>query len=297
MQALVSIVIITQNRMHELARCIESALKQQDDHFEILVIDNASQDGTCDMLATRFPQVRLYKSPKNLGVPGGRNLGFEMAAGEICIALDDDAEFMSQDCVSRSRQYFIEKPDLACLAFQIIDSKDKRIAYKLIPRRDRKVFPFDQQGALFSGTGFAFRRSMFLSLGGFWEKLAPYFGEEPDISYRILEQGYTIWHTTSISIMHYETPVMRPNTRRTYCGVRNAPWIAIRSLPWFSVVTLTVFGWCYFFVMGVRHGHVGVVFKGIRDSIAGFGDAYRLRKPVSRATRDTLKRYSGLYWY
>lgn len=295
--SLVSVVIITHNRVNELVRCIQTVLKQQDPLFEILVVDNASEDGTCETIAALFPQVRIHRSETNLGVPGGRNIGFQIASGDICITIDDDAEFMQPDSISRCRQYFAEHRMLACLSFRIMDGSGVKVARKFIPRRDRKIFASDSEGALFSGTGFAFRRDVFIALGGFWERLAPYFGEEPDISYRILEQGYSILHTVHIPVLHYETPVMRPNSRRTYCGIRNTPWIAIRSLPWFAVITLTVFGWGYFFIIALRQKHLRFFFIGIGDSLRGLPHAYSLRKPISRQTRAKLRQYSGLYWY
>lgn len=294
---LVSVVVITQNRKNDLRRCIQSIFSQQDENFEVLVIDNASQDGTCEMLARDFPDVHIHRSETNLGVPGGRNLGFKNAAGNICITIDDDAEFMQPDSIRHVRRYFEEDSALACISFQILEGSERKVAQKFVPRRDRKIFSVDTEGALFCGTGFAVRRDMFLELGGFWEMLAPYFGEEPDLSYRMLERGYKILHTVQVPVLHHESPVMRPNERRTYCGARNTPWIAIRSLPWFPAMSLIVLSSGYFFLIAVRQGHVRAYLRGIKDSLEGAKSAYRLRQQIGRKATRKLKKYSGLFYY
>src|SRR5438552_443758 len=77
-------------------------------------------------------------------------------------------------------EYFACDMKLACLALRIFDQYNC-IVRKLIPRRDRKVITEDAHGGMFSGTGFVVCRSIFLKIGGFWEDLNPYFGEEPDL--------------------------------------------------------------------------------------------------------------------
>ncbi len=72
----VGIIIVTYNTRELLARCLETVFASQGDiSFHVTVVDNASQDGTTDMIRERFPQVRLIASPINGGYPYGNNLG------------------------------------------------------------------------------------------------------------------------------------------------------------------------------------------------------------------------------
>lgn len=85
----VSIVILTKDRQEMLAQCLSSLRRNLDPAYETIVVDNASQDGTVEMLKN-FKDIILVKNPKNLGVAAGRNLGVQKAKGNFIIFLDDD---------------------------------------------------------------------------------------------------------------------------------------------------------------------------------------------------------------
>lgn len=293
---LVSVVIVTRNRCRLVLDCLESVLAQDYPAIEILVVDNASTDGTCAAVAEAYPQVRLLRQERNTGAPGGRNIGIGAASGAICVSIDDDAVFLDRSSISRCVPYFTRDPKLGCLALRIVDQYGN-IVTKLIPRRDRRIITADAAGANFSGTGFVLRRDVFVALGGFWEKLNPYFGEEPDFTCRLLDGGYHILHTPFISIRHYETPNERPRERRMYFGTRNAPWIALRSFPWPAVISLTVLAWGYFFLIAGRDGQLRSYGRAIADSLRGLPEVYRMRRPISRETARILRKHSGLLFY
>jgi GT2 family glycosyltransferase len=59
--------------------------------LETIVVDNASADGTADLVADRFPEVRLVRSPTNLGFAGGTNLAARHASGDFLLLLNPDA--------------------------------------------------------------------------------------------------------------------------------------------------------------------------------------------------------------
>lgn len=87
---LVSIIIPTYNRRHCLGRAIDSVLNQDHGSVEIIVVDDASPDGTADWVAEAYPQVRLIRNPVNRGVAAARNAGLAAGRGEFIAFLDDD---------------------------------------------------------------------------------------------------------------------------------------------------------------------------------------------------------------
>lgn len=293
---LVSVVIVTRNRLDSLRECLASVFVQDCPDMEIIVVDNASEPDVAAQIPQLFPQVRLLRQEQNLGAAGGRNVGILAARGEICFSMDDDAILLGKDALSRCASYFRREEKLAVLALRIVDQHNHPVR-KLIPRRDRKDVAVDTEGANFSGTGFVVRRDIFVQLGGFWDMLNPYFGEEPDYSYRVMDAGWRILITPFVNVRHYESPNERPPARRLYYGTRNAPWMAWRNMPWHAASCLTVLSLGYFFLKACQHGQMGMYLKALVASAEGLPEVLRLRKPMARPTWVKVHRCSGLLFY
>jgi len=289
----VSVVIVTRNRSVILSRCLHSVFAQDYADMEVIVIDNDSTDETAQMLKNTYPSVIVLHQQNNTGAPEGRNIGVHKAKGDICIFIDDDAEFTDNQSIRKSTEYFLKNSNLACLSMRIVD-QDNKIVRKLIPRRDRKVITEDTPGALFVTTGCALRRTAFMDAGEFWEDLNPYFGEEPELSYRLLDKGYNILLTPHIIVRHYEEKLERHPGRRMYFGTRNAPWFILRNLPWYSVIGLTTLAWGYFFLIATRDRQLPMYFKAVFDSIKHMSAVYRIRKPIGPHAVAMLWKHSGL---
>jgi GT2 family glycosyltransferase len=87
----VSVVVINWNAREELAACLASLEAQTDAEFEVIVVDNASTDGSADMVRRRHPDVRLIEAGENLGFAEGCNRGFAAARGAWVATLNNDA--------------------------------------------------------------------------------------------------------------------------------------------------------------------------------------------------------------
>lgn len=88
----ISVIIPTYNRKHTLARAIDSVLIQTYKPYEIIVIDDGSDDGTSDWINNKFPSIRLIQQP-NLGVSSARNKGVYESRGDWIALLDSDDEW------------------------------------------------------------------------------------------------------------------------------------------------------------------------------------------------------------
>lgn len=88
---LVSIIITTYNRKQDIEKCLDSIFNNDYNNIRIIVVDNASSDGTADFLEQKYgSKINLIKSDKNLMAGGGRNLGAESAKGEYLLFIDSD---------------------------------------------------------------------------------------------------------------------------------------------------------------------------------------------------------------
>lgn len=89
-----SILVISYNTRDLTLACIASVLAETRTDHEIVVLDNASADGSADAIAERFPQVRLIRSERNLGFAAGNNAASRLATGEWILLLNPDTRIL-----------------------------------------------------------------------------------------------------------------------------------------------------------------------------------------------------------
>jgi GT2 family glycosyltransferase len=122
----VSIILITYNRLRMLRECLASLLeKTQGDNFEIIVWDNASEDGTkeyLDELALAHPELRAIHHPKNVGL-NGVALSVESARGLYVVELDDDVVRFPDDWLPDMLRAFKTIPRAGYLAANVVQDE------------------------------------------------------------------------------------------------------------------------------------------------------------------------------
>jgi N-acetylglucosaminyl-diphospho-decaprenol L-rhamnosyltransferase len=106
-----SIVIVSWNEWPKLQQCLSSIYHSTLPAVEVLVIDNASADGTPDLTRAEFPSVEVHCNRQNLGATKALNFGFARARGEFILKLDADTELMS-DCIERLLEFLHRHPDI-----------------------------------------------------------------------------------------------------------------------------------------------------------------------------------------
>ena len=116
----VSIIIVSYNTRELLRECIESILCEQGDGLgvEVIVVDNASADGSAAMVAERFPQVRLIANPDNRGFGAACNQGLEVARGRYALILNADIR-AQPGALQRLVEFMDAHPDAAICGGQL----------------------------------------------------------------------------------------------------------------------------------------------------------------------------------
>jgi glycosyltransferase involved in cell wall biosynthesis len=205
----VTVILPTRNRRDLLREAIESLWRQTApaDSYEILVVDNVSDDGTEEMMAelqAKSPvTLRYQRNSRNLGCFGSINLAVELARGEVIASTDSDC-WADPNWIERGMEPFRGNPRMAFVAGHIADKPGQPVTLFSLrngaPKEENLFYP--------SGNCF-YRRSIYLELGGCLENLS--FGDvgnspigcgDSDLAWRMRKAGYEYAYRGDAVVFH-----------------------------------------------------------------------------------------------
>lgn len=189
-----SIVILTHNRLDVTQECINSILRHTAD-FELIIVDNASSDGTVEWLNNRVPNAKIIRNEKNLGVPIARNQGIRETTTDYVIMMDNDVVVKDgwfRDLFNAMNQ---QKADIVGLEGWQID-----VSYQACHKCVNKTERFDYLG----GACNLFKRKVFEDIGLLDEGFSPAYYEDVDICIRAKNAGYKLAWVPGINVQHRE---------------------------------------------------------------------------------------------
>jgi len=282
-----SLILVTRNRRDELCRTLQS-LEKQDTDFELVLVDDASSDGTPAAIAESGERAVVVTLDANVGVCAARNRGMAAARGDVLVFLDDDATFADGDTLSRLRRRFELEPDLGILASNCYLAASGEPDRETIPRWDKRVVDTDYETSYFCGVGFAVRRPVFEQVGGFFP---PYFYgcEEIDLAWRAMARGWRIVRAADFVVLHRRSPLGRPRGRWVYSNAKNRLWVAMRHLPWRYVFTWGLAWWTWLLCIALRDGLTREYVRGVRDCVRALPQRLRERRRLPRETIDAIR--------
>ena len=196
----ISVIIVTRNRMEDIRISINGYLKQQYTDKEIIVIDNASDDGTREMMLNEFPDIKYRWLPDNFDIRA-INLGIEMSTGDIIWRTDSDSHPEKPDAFEKAVTIFNKHQDIHIISTENIEVRQNYTPWDWYPFAVDKVNVPEKgyKANFFPGTGAAIRRVVYDKIGGFWE-----FGfEELDFCTRAIAAGFSVRYFPNIRTLHY----------------------------------------------------------------------------------------------
>lgn len=216
--ARVSVVVVTRNRRASLLRTLGHLTAE--DH-PVVVVDNASTDGTSAAVRDAFPHVELVRADRNLGT-AGRNLGVHRA-GTPYVAFSDDDSWWAPGALGRAAAAFDAHPRLAVVAARIevgpqrrLDPTCRRMAASPLPAEADLPGPAVLG---FVACGAVVRRHAYLAAGGFSE-LIFFYGEETLLAIDLASAGWGLAYLDDVVAYHH--PERRADgDDRARRGVRN----------------------------------------------------------------------------
>ena len=269
-----TVVIVTKNRKESLRRAIDSALAQSGP-VEVIVIDDASTDGTAEMVSSEYRTVVFHRSPESLGYIVQRNRAAKLSSGEIIVSIDDDAEFSSCHVVERTVADFCHDR-IGAVAIPYVEPNKGTDVFQHAPDIEN-IWVTDS----FRGTAYALRRDLFVALHGYREHFV-HQGEEMDYCIRLLQSGFVTRLGSADVIYHYESS-KRDNPKLAYYGRRNDVLFAGHNVPFRSLPLHLIATTLNGLRTAIRGPHPDQMLLG---ALAGYRDliSYRdQRAPVSGA--------------
>lgn len=227
----VGVVIATRNREKNLARTLER-LCALPGRPPVVVVDNASRDGTCGMVADRFPHVRLIPLRANHGAVA-RNLGVRALDTEF-VAFSDDDSWWEPDALTRAAGLLRAHPRLGLLAAAVRvgatgEADPLNAVLATSPLGPAEDLP-GVQVLGFLGCAAVARRTAFVAAGGYHPLL--FFGsEETLLAYDLAARGWGVVHCPEVVARH--EPADGPRAARAVLVRRNellTAWLR-RPLP------------------------------------------------------------------
>jgi N-acetylglucosaminyl-diphospho-decaprenol L-rhamnosyltransferase len=222
-----SIVVLTHNRCSELLTSLAqlTALPSQP---SVIVVDNASSDGTRAAVAERFPRVVVIEAGGNLGA-AGRNLGVD-AARTPYVALADDDTWWTASALERAAGLLDVHPRLAIVSGRVLVGADHQTdpvcpVMARSPLVPDPALPGPRLLGFLAGASMV-RRSAFLAVGGF-ERRVFLGGEERLLAADLAAAGWGAVYADDVVVHHHPSGVRDAGARRELV-LRNDLWFAWR---------------------------------------------------------------------
>jgi GT2 family glycosyltransferase len=118
-----TILIVNYNGLKFLPACLDSIARHVHCDHEVIVVDNASSDGSPDLLSTQYPDVRLIRNPTNSGFAAGNNLGAENAKGKYLLLLNNDTVLLND--LSPAIQLLEKDSGIGIVTVKMVDSNNE----------------------------------------------------------------------------------------------------------------------------------------------------------------------------
>ena len=225
-----SIIIVNYNVEYFLEQCLLSVRKALNGiDGEVIVVDNNSVDGSCQMVEEKFPEVVLIANKDNRGFSTANNQGIKISKGEYVLILNPDT-VVEDDTFSKIVNFMDDHPNAGALGVKMVDGSGKFLpeSKRGLPTPETAFYKMSGISALFphskkfskyhlgflspdetnkveilAGAFMLLRKSVLDEIGLLDEDFFMY-GEDIDLSYRVIKAGYDNYYFPETRIIHYK---------------------------------------------------------------------------------------------
>ena len=279
----VTVIIPNYNGMKFMKDCLDSLYKQSVDYFDIIVVDNASTDGSIEFVMDNYKDITVKKLDQNYGFCHAVNVGIGMTKTEYIILLNNDTK-ADPDFVKALFETIDAHKDTFAVASKMLqmNAPDKidaagdlycALGWAFSLGKDQKSSKYDREAVVFSACAGAaiYRKSIFDQVGYFDELHFSYL-EDVDVCYRARIMGYKNRYTPKAIVYHAGsgTTGSRHNSFKVRLAARNSWYVIYKNMPWLQIVINLPF-----FLIGFGVKAIYFICKGFgREYLSGMKRGY-----------------------
>lgn len=283
----VSVIIPNFNGMAYLDGVLASLERQTITNFEVILVDNGSEDGSCAFVAASYPWVHMIELSENFGFCRAVNEGIKAARSRYVLLLNNDIEaeenFLEEMVAALKRHKKAFSCGARMIQFHDRDRLDDAgnyycaLGWAYARGKGKDIHTYEKEEKIFSACAGAaiYRKKIFDKIGYFDEEHFAYL-EDMDIGYRARLFGYENWYVPKAVVYHVGsgTSGSRYNQFKTRYSSRNNVYLIYKNMPLLQIILNLPF-----LVVGFGIKILFFVMKGLgREYLAGIKNGFQISK-------------------
>lgn len=307
----ISVIIPNWNGKNHLDVCLKALQNQIFDDFEVIVVDNGSDDGSVEWLKSQHPWVRLIVFTKNMGFAAACNAGVKASEAEYIALLNNDTQPLPIWISALVTAMDNARPITACLASKMLKVNQPHLiddAGDILTWRggafkrghNKQANDFNQrEEVMFPCAGAAlYRRRILEQVGMFDETFFAYL-EDIDLGLRMRLAGYNCLFIPDAVVLHVGHGSAMPHERYIFLFARNRIFLFVKNIP--AVLLLKhihslIYGWLFYFM---AFAFSPMYLRGTAASLKYWSILFKKRKAIQSLTAlsyDELDRLLSHEW-
>lgn len=309
-RVLTTVVIPNYNGIKYMEKCLDS-LYAGSRVPDIIVVDNASADGSLDLIAEKYPRAERIELNENTGFSHAVNVGIQRAETKYVFLLNNDT-VIDEKCVEELEKAMEEDSSSFSAGAKMINMKFPEkiddagdfycaLGWAFARGRDRDASKYQTKGRIFSSCGGAaiYRKELFENVGLFDEAHFAYL-EDVDIGYRANIMGYHNIYVPKAVVYHAGSSVSgsRHNPFKVDLTARNSIYLIYKNMPVLQIIFNLPFllaGCLVKLLFFMKKGMGRIYIKGIQKGFALSGSKEGRKKKVKFEMKN-LRHYLWIQW-
>ncbi|MCX8031282.1 MAG: glycosyltransferase family 2 protein [Thermodesulfovibrionales bacterium] len=295
LKGLVSIIIVNYNGKGLLKDCLESLLTQSYREMQVILVDNASTDGSKEFVEQYYPNIKLIKLKENKGFSGGNIEGLKHAEGEYLMLINNDVT-LHRDCIrnlietiSPLKEVGIGAPKIINYYLNKIDSAGDGFStiLKAFKRGEGlEISYYNYQEYIFGAcAGAAIYRRKMIDEIGFFDDDFFLIHEDTDLNFRAQLMGWKVLYVPSAIAYHkVRSTIGEMSDLAVYYSLRNSELVRIKNVPlmiFFRCLPAYILGSILdLFYFACKHGKIKIFLKAKKDALKLLPKMLKKRKYI-----------------